>query len=326
MTDCEIIWANYPNNITMSVAAIIVNYNAGTWLSRCVRSVLAEPLISKIYVVDNDSKDDSLAEMKHSLTEESIDASRLQVIQNEHNLGFGKANNQVMNQLLVEDEINYILLINPDCDLKKGVLNRLLPYFEQHAKLGMAGCVIKNSDGSVQATCRRAFPTPLTAFLRLTQLNRFAFVRDRVENAEFNLGNEPLSDEQEAFIEVEAISGAFMLVRKSAIKEVGVFDEAYFMHCEDLDWCKRFAEKGWQTGFVADVHVVHEKGVSSQARPIGVLWNLHQGMLLFFEKFYRDSSPWILRLVVRLGIYCSFLLRALLSLLKQGMQLVSKNG
>ena len=89
------------------------------------------------------------------------------------------------------------------------------------------------------------------------------------------------------------------------------------MHCEDLDWCKRFELAGLRIGFVPDVSVLHEKGISSKSRPVGVLWNLHRGMLIFFKKFYRQKSSLGLQCLVTLGVYLSFLVRAVISVVKR---------
>ena len=268
----------------MTVAAIIVNYNAGDWLLRSVRSALQDEAISKVYVVDNASNDNSLEPLEDSNSFIVEEQHKLELIKNTQNLGFGKANNIALEKAISDPTIKFALLLNPDCELNTEVLPTMLPFFEQQPKLGMAGCVIKNSDGSIQATCRRKFPTPWTAFLRMTQLHRFGIAKQ----TDFDMGNIQLLDE---FAQVEAISGAFMLVRLEAIKEVGVFDEAYFMHCEDLDLCKRFEAADWQVGFVPSVTVLHEKGVSSQSRRIGVLWNLHQGMLRFSINFIVKTIP-----------------------------------
>ena len=294
----------------MSIAVIIVNYNAGEWLLRSVKSAIQDEVVDQVFVVDNASEDNSLKLVEEYIASESIHSDKFRLIKKTENLGFGKANNLVLNSLLEQEKIEFALLLNPDCELTSDVLPAMLSYFEKHAELGMAGCVIRNSDDSIQSTCRRNFPTPLSAFLRMSQLQRLGFAKRH----DFDLGAQALPDN---FDTVEAISGAFMLVRMSAVKDVGVFDEAYFMHCEDLDWCKRFSNKQWQVGFVPEVSVLHEKGVSSQTRRIGVLWNLHQGMLHFFEKFYRNQYSFIFRFIVRMGIYLSFVIRASLSILKR---------
>ena len=122
------------------------------------------------------------------------------------------------------------------------------------------------------------------------------------------------SDEVEC---VEAISGAFMFARMSAVKEVGLLDEAYFMHCEDLDWCKRFELAGYNIAFVPNSNLVHAKGVSSRSRPIRVLYTLHKGMNRFYDKFYKNEYSLVLRLIVKLGIVASFFTRALLALVRR---------
>lgn len=294
----------------MSVAVIIVNYNAGEWLLRSVKSATQDGLVKHVFVVDNASEDSSLVLLEEYIASKSTGSDKIRLIKNSENLGFGKANNLVLSSLLEQEQIEFALLINPDCELTNDVLPVMLPYFEKHAELGMAGCVIRNIDGSVQTTCRRNFPTPWSAFLRMSQLQRLGFAKQH----DFDLGAQTLPD---SFDTVEAISGAFMLVRMEAVKDVGIFDETYFMHCEDLDWCKRFSNKQWQVGFVPEVSVLHEKGVSSQTRRIGVLWNLHQGMLHFFEKFYRNQYSFIFRFIVRMGIYLSFVIRASLNILKR---------
>ena len=294
----------------MSIAAIIVNYNAGEWLLRSVRSAVQDKAISIVYVVDNDSSDNSLEQLGALDFVSTEQKNKLKLLKNTHNLGFGKANNIALQKVMSEPEIKFVLLLNPDCELNADVLPAMLPYYEKEPKLGMAGCLIKNSDGSIQATCRRNFPTPWTAFLRMTQLQRLGIAKQQ----NFDLGSEELPNE---FTQVEAISGAFMLVRTAAINEVGVFDEAYFMHCEDLDWCKRFENAGWQVGFVPEVAVLHEKGISSQSRRIGVLWNLHQGMLRFFDKFYRQDHSIAFRALVKLGIYLSFVGRVAMTMVKR---------
>ncbi len=286
----------------MSVTAVIVNYNSGDWLARCLRSVLSLPEMDRVVVVDNASQDDSVARIKSLLTEHE---SRLELIQNVDNRGFAAANNQVLQGLLnsAASGNDYALLLNPDCEMKAGVLPAMLTHFEQQESMGMAGCVINNEDGSIQATCRRHFPTPKTALIRMLQLHRL-----RLKSLpDFDLGKQALPDNLQF---VEAISGAFMLVRLSAMQEVGLLDEGYFMHCEDLDWCKRFHNKNWKIGFVPEVSVIHAKGVSSNSRPVRVLWTLHRGMLRFFDKFYYQQYPFYVRWSVKSGVYLSFLGRA----------------
>ena len=282
----------------MTLSIIIVNYNAGDWLLRSVQSALAFSR-AKVYVVDNDSNDDSMQALSSHFNNEK----RLSLIQNANNIGFAAANNQVLKQI----DTDYALLMNPDCELNEQTIPELLSAFKQYPEMGLASCVILNEDGSVQSTCRRRFPTPWSAFVRLTQLHRL--FPARFDN--FDMGSQPLPESVDF---IEAVSGAFMLVNMQAVQQVGLLDEGYFMHCEDLDWCKRFELADWKVGFVPTASVLHAKGVSSRSRPIGVLWTLHKGMLRFFDKFYKAQYSWALRWLVKLGVYMSFVARAFKSL------------
>lgn len=284
-------------NSTNSCEIIIVNYNAGNWLQRSIDSALKYS-DAAITVVDNNSSDQSVEHTQSLVTD-----ARLKWVLNQDNRGFAAANNQALS-LLTSD---FAVLMNPDCELHEGTLDTLFAAFQQHPEMGLASGRILNEDGSLQATCRRRFPTPWSALVRLLQLHRLFPNSDKFANFDYGQTVDPSAE-----IEfVEAISGAFMVVRRTALAEVGLLDEAYFMHCEDLDWCKRFALAGWKVGFVPKAAVTHAKGVSSRSRPISVLWTLHRGMNRFFDKFYRADYSLLVRASVKIGIYCSFVVRAL---------------
>jgi GT2 family glycosyltransferase len=281
----------------MTVTTIIVNYNAGTWLERAVNSVLRET-DGNLVIVDNASTDSSLAMLQFS----AGDKDRVSVICNDRNLGFAHANNQALTSVTTD----YVILMNPDCEMSSGCWSEILKVMAKEERIGLASCVIRNADGSLQTTCRRRFPTPWSAAVHMLALNRL-FPRNQ-RFRDFDYGDMPLPESWEA---IDAISGAFMVTRVSALAEVGFMDDAYFMHCEDLDWCMRFQLAGYVVAFVPHAEVVHAKGVSSQSRPVATQWNLHRGMLRFFDKFYRQQYAWPLRWFVTAGIYVSFLWRAL---------------
>ncbi len=286
-----------------SIHIIIVNYNAGDWLLRCLTAALSYAN-SKVTIVDNSSTDQSVANAQTSFSNEF----RLDWKLNKKNLGFAKANNQVLTSL----EADFALLLNPDCEINENTLPLMLAAFEQNPTLGLASSCIYNEDGSVQSTCRRRFPTPLSAFVRLFQLHRL--FPNNQKFTDFDYGESSQSREQVEL--VEAISGAFMMVRRVALKEVGLLDDAYFMHCEDLDWCKRFETTKWDVGFVAAASVIHAKGISSKSRPIKVLWTLHKGMNRFFDKHYYAQYSLPIRLLVKCGIVFSFIARSSISVIK----------
>lgn len=286
-----------------STHIIIVNYNAGDWLIRSVRSALAFS-DGQITIVDNASSDNSVANAQ----EEFRGQARLNWIENINNRGFAGANNQVLEVL----ESDFAVLMNPDCEINSESIPLILDAFESHPNMGIASCRILNEDGTLQATCRRRFPTPWSALVRMLQLHKLFPQHEQFAN--FDYGDDVDIDSETQF--VEAISGAFMVVKKSALEQVGVLDQAYFMHCEDLDWCKRFELHDLDVGFVSSASVLHAKGVSSESRPIKVLWTLHRGMSRFFDAHYSEQYAWPLRYLVKLGIGLSFLFRSGLTILK----------
>lgn len=289
--------------MALSVRFVLVNYNSGEWLQRAVQSVL-DSTQAALSVVDNASSDESF-----TATQIAINDARVAFIANSTNRGFAAANNQVLSQLREDVAV----LMNPDCLLNANTLPPILAALEADPRIGAASCRILNADGSNQATSRRHFPTPLSALARILQLHRLA--QSPAWAKDFNFGGTARADEPLQY--VPAISGAFMVIRTRTLKTVGLLDEAYFMHCEDLDWCKRCELAGIPIAFVAQSSVIHAKGISSKSRPIGVLWNLHTGMLRFFDTYYRSQYGTVIRGITKFGIYASFCARAGLSLLKQ---------
>jgi GT2 family glycosyltransferase len=167
---------------------------------------------------------------------------------------------------------------------------------------GMAGPMIVNPDGSEQAGARRAIPTPWRSFVRAFGLSRLSVRYPRLFS-DFLLHGEPVPDRP---TRVEAISGACMLVRRESLAGVGLLDEGYFMHCEDLDWCMRFRMTGWQVLFVPQARVTHVKGTSSRSRPVFVEWHKHVGMIRFYRKFFRHQYPGVLMWFVSVGVWLRF--------------------
>jgi GT2 family glycosyltransferase/nucleoside-diphosphate-sugar epimerase len=286
------------------ISVIIVNFNAGTLLSDCVRSVLSSTVPVEIIVSDNWSEDSSIAGLRESFAGEE----RLRIIENPDNLGFAKANNRA----LPFAHGDFVLFLNPDCIIQPETLARMVEVMEQHPQTGMAGCLIRNPDGSEQAGCRRSVPTPWRTFIRLTRLSNFAKYHPHFES--YVQTGLPMPDQP---VDVEAISGAFMLVRRSAIRKVGVMDEGYFMHCEDLDWCMRFHQSGLGILFVPQVEILHVGGVCSTSRPISVEYYKHKGMVRFYRKFFQSQYPAFLMWLVLAAIGLRFVFRASVLFIKR---------
>ncbi len=188
----------------------------------------------------------------------------------------------------------------------------MLVQIESHSDVGMAGCLIRNLDGTEQAGCRRRIPTPWRTLVRILYVDRLFPNHPKFESVVMH--PRPLPEKTEF---KEAISGAFMLVRRTAMDEVGLLDEGYFLHCEDLDWYMRFRQKGWKILFVPDVEVIHVKGVCSHARPIRVEWHKHKGMVRFYRKFFRHQYPFVLMWMVVVAVWLHFSVVALIFTLKK---------
>jgi hypothetical protein len=167
---------------------------------------------------------------------------------------------------------------------------------------GMAGPLLLNPDGSEQAGGRRAVPTPWRSFVRIFGLSKLGKRYPKLFS-DFVLNREVIPDGP---VEVEAISGACMLVKREALEAVGPMDEDYFLHCEDLDWCMRFRQKGWKILFVPGARALHYQGTCSESRPLFVEWHKHRGMVRFYEKFFRHQYPGILLWMVKAGVWIRF--------------------
>jgi GT2 family glycosyltransferase len=283
-----------PERSSMSdtVSLIIVNYNAGSCLRACVSSSLGQ--VDEMIVVDNASTDESVGQL-----EEAFPADlKLRVIRNRRNLGFAAA----CNIGAEHSSGGYLFFLNPDCVLEPDSVKHLVGVLDECPDVGMVGGVLVNPDGTEQAGGRRAVPTPWRSLVRTFGLSCLADRWPRLF-LDFHLHKQPLPTHP---IEVEAISGACMLVRREAMRGVGYWDEGYFLHCEDLDLCMAVRRKGWKIMFVPDVRIVHDQGACSRSRPIFVEWHKHRGMMRFYRKFFRHQYPGPLMWLVAVGIWLRF--------------------
>jgi len=165
----------------------------------------------------------------------------------------------------------------------------------------MGSCLIVNPDGSEQVGCRRLVPTPWRSMVRVLHLHRI--IKNHPRFRSFMMAGLPLPRAPEP---VEAISGAFMFARRAALEAVGLMDENYFLHCEDLDWCMRFRQAGWKILFVPQVRVVHWKGLSTEAHPVFCEYHKHHGMVRFYNKFFRHQYPGALMVLVVMAVWLRF--------------------
>ena len=290
------------------VSVVIVNYNAGPLLIHCVHAALEQA--REIIVIDNASTDSSVEKLKDNFSQED----HLNLIATGKNSGFAAG----CNVGLAASTQPYILFLNPDCILSADSLQRMVQVMESDPHIGMVGGYLINPDGSEQGGGRRAIPTPWRALVRALGLYRLEKYWPQLF-FDFHLHHQPLP---QAPIEVEAISGALMLVRREAIDDVGAWDERYFLHCEDLDWCMRFKQKNWTIVFVPDAPVTHFQGTCSRSRPFFVAWHKHRGMLRFYRKFFRNQYPGILMGLVTLGVWLRFVATVMFYTVRNGYRML----
>lgn len=252
------------------IAAIVVNYNAGQHLVRCIKSLLActgagaEGCVSEIIVVDNASADDSLQMLQALAPLPS--PPPFQILRSATNLGFSAACNLGVRSTSAP----YCLFLNPDAEATPEALRNLFSALKARPEAAAAGGPLMGRDGIEQAGGRRYIPT----------------LRSSV-----GLGPRPLHLEPfTAPTPVPAISGAYMLVRRSALQSIGGWDERFFLHLEDLDLCQRLGDAGWRILYVPNAPARHVKGACSQTRPLFVEWHKHRGMARFFLRHQRQRG------------------------------------
>lgn len=232
----------------------------------------AKSISSEIIVVDNASDDGSVEAVREKFTS-------VKLIVNKKNVGFGAANNIA----LMHASGKYILLINPDAIVREDTFTKMVSFFEENPEAGIAGCKVLNADGSLQLACRRDFPGPWTSFTKVMGLSTL-FPKSRLF-ARYNL---TYLDENKTY-EVDAVSGAFMMLRKEVYDKIGGFDQEFFMYGEDLDLCYRTQKTGYKVFYVHSTEIIHYKGESTKRSSIDETKVFYDAMHLFVKKHFSSS-------------------------------------
>ncbi len=277
-----------------TISIVIVSFNVEKLLKECIESIYKETQAGSfdIWVVDNNSRDNSVQMVRENFPE-------VNVIENNENVGFPRANNQAV----VKSQSDYILLLNPDTIIQDLAIDKMVAFMDSDPKVGVSGCRVLNEDGSLQLACRRSIPTPKVAFYRLSGLSRL-FPNSKTM-AKYNLTyldpNQPH--------EVDAVSGAFLLIRKQVVDAIGVLDENFFIYGEDMDWCIRAKSAGWKVMYYPDAEILHYKGIGCSTNSRKTSYEFYRAMVLFHKKhFAKDCS-----IVTNALIYTGIFLKALCS-------------
>lgn len=278
------------------LAVVVVNYEAGEVLRQCIAHLAASLLPLQILVVDNASSDGSLAGLE---TLALPQRHRLEVLRLPRNLGFGAA----CNRGVAATTAPWLVLLNPDCLVAPDSLERLLAHAQADPSIGLIGAAMRNPDGSLQRAVRRRDPTPWRSLMTLSGLARFETRWPLLQGVEAPAATPPCALES-----VDAVSGALMLLPRPVFEALGGFDEGYFLHCEDLDLCRRVRAAGWRVVLAGEVEVRHIQGVCSRRAPLRVHWHKHRGMWRYYRRYDGARHLWPLRGLIAAGIALRFLL------------------
>lgn len=279
------------NTSTAHVAIVVVSYNTCALLRRCLASATNTDPSAQVIVVDNASHDESTAMVRREFP--AVD-----LLANEHNLGFAVGTNQgIRHALATHPTLEYVLLLNPDAFLRVGALRALVDFLDAHPRVGVAGARLFYPDGRPQEGAWH-FPTlwmtwfdlfpprgPLLGRLYSSPLNG----RYREER-----GAQPFP--------IDHPLGAAMLIRRATLDEVGLLDESYWMYVEEVDWCYRCRQAGWSIWQVPQAEVVHVAGASTSQFKGRSLVALHRSRLQFFTKHYSPRRRRWNERIVRAGM------------------------
>jgi GT2 family glycosyltransferase len=269
------------------LSVIVVSADSGPTLRECIRRVLDSDMTLEVILVDNHSGDG----VPQAIDRAHAGDARLKVIYNRSNLGFGPAVNLGAGMA----RGHAVMTLNPDCLVEPGNLRRLLDVLADQPRAGLVGAVACDAEGHADPASRRRDPLLRRAF-----------------NTMFGRDGEGVDVEGEIpaeVVEAEAVSGALMVLPRAVFQRVGGFDEGYFLHCEDLDLCRRVRDLGYKVLLAGDVRVLHSKGGSSRHRPVFVSRYKHRGMWRWFRQHDPAARNPLLASLVWLGIWSHFLMK-----------------
>ena len=276
------------------ISIVIVSYNVRRYLEQCLDSLekALEGIDAEVFVVDNDSHDDTMMVLPPKYP-------WVNFIANHENVGFARANNLAIRQSAGQ----YVLLLNPDTTVAEHTLREALQFMDGHPKAGGAGVMMHNEDGTVAPESRRAIPTPWVSALKMMGFT-----------SRYYMSHLPWDRP----CQIEVISGAFCLLRRQTLDQIGLLDEDYFMYGEDIDLSYRILKGGWENWYLP-LPIVHFKGKSTRKSDYRYVHVFYQAMLIFFRKHYSHLGVFY-TLPIKAAIYFRAFI-ALVDLLRQKLHL-----
>lgn len=262
------------------IAAVVVTCNSEETIDACLQRLRAARAVAEIRVIDNDSRDSTMELVqKHAIAD-----PRVRFIANPDNPGFAVACNQGAR----DSAAPWVAFVNPDCFVEPETLQRMRMHAVACAP-ALVGADLIDEDGRRDDAARRRDPD-FAAMLRNPARSRLGVAREALQ---------PLQ-------QVDAVSGALMLLPRTLFNSIGGFDEGYRLHAEDLDLCRRARAAGAVVACANDVGVVHVRGVSSRRRPLFVEWHKHRGLWRYFRKFEASRRTFLMRVAVFAMIWGRF--------------------
>ena len=268
-----------------AVSVIIVSYKVRYYIEQCLNSVLRSVADAQILVVDNNSDDGSVEYLRERFPQ-------AEVIANDFNAGFGKANNMA----LAKATGKYVLFLNPDTVVAERTIPGCMEYMEAHPEVGAIGVRMQYGNGRFALESRRSLPTPSVSFWHMTGLGKL-FPKSKV----FAKYHRTYLD-KDSECPIDVVSGAYMFIRKEALDRTGGFDESFFMYGEDIDLSYRILQAGYQNRYLP-LPIVHYKGESTTKTSYRYAQVFYDAMIIFFNKHFQRYSR-LFALLVRIVVGC----------------------
>lgn len=292
--------------MALKLSVIIVNYNVKYYLDQCIRSVLRAfeemNTPAEIIVVDNHSADGSVDYLEQRYPQKLFPMVRF--VRSTHNLGFARANNIAIRQSRGE----YVLLLNPDTIVGEDALKASVDFMDAHEDAGAVGVRMLGAQGRRAMESRRGLPTPMVSFFKMLGFcNRWPHHR---LFGKYYMGYLPWDEPSQ----IEVVSGAYCMLRRKALDEVGLLDEDFFMYGEDIDLSYRVLRGGYHNYYLP-VDILHYKGESTQKSSFRYVHVFYEAMLIFFRKHY-SGMTFLLSLPIKTAIYAKALM-ALVGMLSE---------
>ncbi len=281
----------------VDLSIIIISFNTSNFLKKCLESVfenISRKINYEVIVVDNNSTDDSVEMVKDKFP-------KVNLIRSNKNLGFSKANNLGLKKA----KGKYILFLNSDTVIYKNTIERMINFMNKTEDAGAATCKVLLVNGRIDDASHRGFPTPWNSLCHFSGLSKI-FPKLKILNG-YNLNYMDLNKTHE----IDALAGAFMLVKREAGSEAGWWDEDYFFYGEDIDFCYQLKKQGWKIYYVPDVAILHYKGVSGGIKKISseistadnktkeiVSKARFNAMRIFYKKNYKQKYPFFINWIM----------------------------